>query len=246
MNKNLALSSGILLSIGTSFAEEIAWERSFSTNSSNVFSFNNPNSGTRPITGNAPDLNTAGAFGFDSGSSTATSPSTQVIANEGPTAGNLNAGEFFEFTYSTDHFLQDGGGSLNFAWQYSDYTVEVFGGDAVIDTSGITFGSNTNNPSDGALDVDYSISGNGTSSIFLNNLYADGGGGAFYGNFSISGEWTGFRIRQSHNPDDPDSHFLDGRAISGITGASVVAPVPESSSALLSLLASALLIRRKR
>ena len=223
-----------LLTLGTIFspvlsAASVGWTRTDSENTSTNVSFTAPSSGT-------VNSESSAWYGFHQ---SGTGPETPTS----PTGFSMVSGDQVQVKYDFDHFFTDGTGELRSALQYGDYTISIFGGNGTIDASQVTFGTG-GNESSGVQGVDFDFSGDGTQSLFLDNLGSSAAG--FYGSFEINGTWKGLTIKQTHNADGPASRLFDAHAQVRFTGIVDAVPVPEPSSSALALLAGLTLLRRKR
>ena len=158
-------------------------------------------------------------------------------------------GGFISVVYSFSETIVDAEFSMSGGWQYNDYAIEILGG-GTIDTSAITF----RDPAlgDGVAGSDFSITGDGTSNASLDGIsFGDRQdiGYGFRGQFTVSGNTTGLRITQRHDPDrivslgGLSSSRVDPVAVARLSGGTII---PTPPSALMVSFGGIWLVRRRR
>ena len=210
----------------------MGWNRTSVDGTSSSVGFDSVSTGTF-------DQSEGGFFGFDT-SDSGSGPGTSLSSAGGIA---LSVGESLGLSYSFDTALAGGTAQIAKQWQFTDYQLELFGGDATWNSSAVTFGSSE---AQGVAGVDYHLSGDGTNIVTFDAISV---GSYFSGSLGITGEYTGLRITEMFNSNTPTggSHVIDedaGIALFGFSGTG--SAVPEPSTAFLSLSALCFLLRRRR
>lgn len=225
------LTFAALATLQATAAENIGWTRTIDSNIDFTIFVDPPNSGFFEF-GDEVNLFFSALIADQGGPA--------VIATHSESSlPSYRAGDYISVEYNFDHIFTDAILPIDQAWQWADYQIEVFGGDAVINADDATYQVN-NNPSS-----NFSIIGNDSNSLTLNSQHPSGSGGNFNGSLSITGDYTGIRFTQMFNSDAQNS-FFDSATSVGLTGINSTVALPEPSTGLLVMLGSLPLLRRRR
>ncbi len=237
----LALTTLITAVTTTANAAIVNWSRADVNASSDTRA-------TEILTPTSGSLNSAGftvGIGNTGGASGFYDYNNPNNANPNWSSPGFLTGEYVETATTFDHLFTGGTLNLIHAWQWNDYSIQVTGGNGVIDASAVQL-LDTWNGTNPALGTDYTISGSGTDLVTFDAKTNDFS--AFYGSITINGTWSGITIKQLHNSERTNNNtFLDVKAELEVSGIISADSIPEPSSTLLLGLGSlGLIMRRKR